>query len=164
MNRMILAIGALLVWGMGSDVLAAPAGASCATAILLFNDSDYTSDTTTTTNWMTSFGPLVSPSNDQLYTFTPARQPLGAITPLSATYQFAMYLIPSCADSGTEPSPIKATSTIGVPIDLSSGVTPGTQYYLAVTGIAAGGAGANGTLNFHTADYLPVRLQSFTIE
>jgi len=135
---------------------------TCASAVTIASNSSYTSDTTTTTNWMTSFGPLVSPSNDMLYTFVAGAQPLGTITPTASSYQFAMYLIPSCADAGTEPSPIKATSTVGTAIDLSTGITQGTQYYLAVTGIAAGGAGANGTVSFDTTT-LPVTLQSFEV-
>ena len=84
---------------------------TCAAAVTIFSNTTFTSDTTGTTNWITSFGPLVSPSNDMLYTFVAGAPPLGTITPSSSTYQFAAYLIPSCADSGTEPSPIKATST-----------------------------------------------------
>jgi hypothetical protein len=62
-----------------------------------------------------------------------------------------MYLIPSCTDSGSEPQPIGATATIGRGIDLAvSGVISGNTYYLAITGPASGGAGANGTLNFTT--------------
>jgi hypothetical protein len=162
MKRIALTFAALIILSFGSQALAAPAGASCATAIPLAANTTYTSDTTTTTNWMTSFGPLVSPSNDQLYTFTAGPQPRGTLTPTSASYQFAMYLIASCSDGGTEPSPIRATSTIGVGIDLSSGITQGSVYYLAVTGIAAGGAGANGTLTFD--GFVPVTLQTFTVD
>jgi hypothetical protein len=135
---------------------------TCASAVTIASDSSYVSDTTGTTNWMTSFGPLVSPSNDMLYTFVAGAQPLGHINPTASSYQFAMYLIPSCSDAGTEPSPIKATSTVGTAIELQTGITQGTQYYLAVTGIAAGGAGANGTVNFDTTT-LPVTLQSFEV-
>jgi hypothetical protein len=162
MKRMMLVVAIVITLSAGSEAFAAAAGASCAAAIQLVHDSSYTSDTTTTTNWMTSFGPLVSPANDQLYVFTAGPQPRGTITPMSTSYQFAMYLIDSCADSGTEPAPIKATATVGVPLDLSNGITTGAVYYLAVTGIAAGGAGANGTVNFFRD--LPVTLQSFTVD
>jgi hypothetical protein len=162
MQRIVLAVAVLTASIVGSDALSAPAGASCAAAITLASNSSYVSDTTITTNWMTSFGPLVSPANDQLYTFTAGAQPLGTITPTAASYAFAMYLIPSCSDSGTEPAPIKATATVGLPIDLGSGITQGAQYYLAVTGIAAGGAGANGTVNFD--GFWPVTLQTFTVD
>jgi hypothetical protein len=162
-----LAVITLAVFSSAQHATAAPAGASCATAITTTYDTPYVSDTTTTTNWMTSFGPLVSPSNDQLYKYTAGPQPLDPISPNSANYAFAMYLIPSCSDSGTEPSPIRATSTIGSPMVLDSGsppITEGTVYYIAVTGIASGGAGANGILNFDTGVFIAVTLQNFTIE
>ena len=111
---------------------------------------------------MTSFGPLVSPANDELYKFTAGAPPMSPIVPLAASYAFAMYLIPSCADSGTEPSPIAATATVGSELNLD-GLTQGSVYYIAITGIAAGGAGANGTVNF-TIGYVPVELQNFTID
>jgi hypothetical protein len=138
---------------------------TCASAVPIASDSTYTSVTTASTNWMTSFGPLVSPSNDNLYTFTAGAQPLGTITANSSDYQFAMYLLSACADSGTEGSPIRATGTVGGVIDLSTGspaIAAGTQYYLAVTGAASGGPTANGTVNFTTTT-LPVTLQSFEV-
>jgi hypothetical protein len=110
---------------------------------------------------MTSFGPLVSPSNDVVYTLTAGANISGFLTPTASDYSFAMYLIPSCSPSGTEPVPIGATGTIGTGINVS-GVAPGV-YYLAVTGSAAGGAGANGHLTF-VPDIGPVTLQSFEVE
>ncbi len=163
MKRIAFAVAALIVSSIGTISLAVPAYAqTCAAAVTLASNTTYVSDTTGTTNWMTSFGPLVSPSNDMLYTFVAGPPPLGTITPTAASYQFAMYLIDSCADSGTEPAPIKATATVGTAIDLSTGITTGARYYLAVTGIAAGGAGANGTVNFN--GFWPVTLQSFTVD
>jgi hypothetical protein len=138
---------------------------NCASASPIVSDSSYVSDTTGTTNWMTSFGPLVSPSNDMLYTFTAGAQPLGHIIPTASSYQFAMYLISACADSGTEGAPIRATGTVGSGIELGSGspaIVAGTQYWVAVTGAAAAGATANGTVNFDTTT-LPVTLQSFEV-
>jgi hypothetical protein len=62
-----------------------------------------------------------------------------------------MYLIERCVEPGIEPQPIGATATLGHGIDLAAaGVVSGNTYYLAVTGAAAGGAGANGFLNFTT--------------
>ncbi|HEX5124956.1 MAG TPA: hypothetical protein VFV97_17055 [Rhodanobacteraceae bacterium] len=162
MKRIAFAVAALAISSVGTEARAAPEGASCASAVVLASNSTYVSDTTQTTNWMTSFGPLVSPSNDQLYTFIAGPQPLGTITPTASSYQFAMYLIDSCADSGTEPPPIRATGTVGNPIDLSSGIVTGARYYLAVTGAAAAGSGANGTVNF-TGSW-PVTLQNFTVD
>jgi hypothetical protein len=126
-------------------------GTSCAMAIVLAGGSTYTADTAAAPNWMSLFGPLFSPSNDVVYMFVAGPDVDGFITPTASNYTFAMYLIPSCAESGSEPSPIGATATIGRGIDLlASGVTSGNTYYLAITGTASGGGGANGTLNFTT--------------
>lgn len=139
----------------------------CASATPLASNSQYTSDTTTTTNWMFTFGPLLSTANDQLYTFVAGPQPLGALTPDASNYTFAMYLIPSCSDAGGEPAPIRATATVGSAIVLGNPPPPGQppivegqRYYLAVTGTAA--TGANGTLTFDTG--FPVALQTFTVD
>jgi hypothetical protein len=151
-----------------SSQLSAQDGSSCAEAIPFLpagsgigNEREYTSDTTTATNWMTSFGPLVSPSNDRVYTFLAGPQPLGTLTPLSSNYAFAIYLLTSCNESGTEPVPIGATATLGTPISLAIAV-PGTTYYVAVTGTAAGGPGANGTLMFSAS--FPVELLQFEVD
>ena len=124
---------------------------SCSAATVLGGGTTYTSDTIAAPNWMSSFGPLLSPSNDVVYKFVAGPDVEGSITPTASNYAVAMYLIPSCAESGAEPSPIGATATIGRGIDLlASGVTSGNTYYVAITGAASGGAGANGTLNFTT--------------
>ena len=126
-------------------------GTSCATATILEGGTTYSAVTTTAPNWMSSFGPLASPSNDVVYKFVAGPNVSGSITPTASNYTFAMYLIPSCAESGSEPQPIGATATLGRGIDLVvSGVISGNTYYLAITGPASGGAGANGTLNFTT--------------
>jgi len=137
---------------------------NCAAAVTIASNQSYVSDTTGTTDWMSQFGPLSSGgSNDMLYTFVAGAQPLGTITPTASSYTFAMYLIPSCSDTGSEPTPIRSTATVGGAIDLGSGspaITAGTQYWLAVTGQAA--APGNGTVNFDTTT-LPVTLQSFEV-
>src|SRR5690242_1473883 len=132
-------------------------GTSCATATILDGGLTYGADTTAAPNWMSSFGPLFSQSNDVAYVFVAGPDVAGSIIPTASDYPFAMYLIATCADSGTEPTPIGATATIGVGIDLvASGVTSGNTYYLVVTGTASDGAFANGTLNFTT----PVSISS----
>lgn len=126
-------------------------GTTCATATELGGGTTYTGDTTAAPNWMSSFGPLLSPSNDVVYMFVAGPDVEGSIIPTASTYTFAMYLIPSCAESGSEPQPIGATATIDRGIDLlASGVTSGNTYYLVITGTAIGGPGANGTVNFTT--------------
>lgn len=126
-------------------------GTSCGAATVLGGGTTYTSDTNLAPNWMSSFGPLFSPSNDVVYMFVAGPDVDGTITPIASNYTFAMYLIPSCTDSGTEPPPIGASGTVGRGIDLAaSGVISGNTYYLAITGTASGGPGANGTVNFTT--------------
>lgn len=141
---------------------------NCASAVPISSNSTYTSDTTGTTDWMVQFGPLGSGgSNDMLYSFVAGAQPLGTITPTASSYTFAMYLITSCSDSGSEPSPIRSTATIGSPITLGDpppagqpSIVAGSTYYLAVTGTAA--APGSGTVTFDTTT-LPVTLQSFEV-
>lgn len=142
-------------------------GSSCGNAIPLTSPSTLHVDTTAATNWMTAFGPLASPSNDIVYTFTtPAgTATTGTITPTAASYAFALYLVPGCSDLGTQPVPIGATATVGRAIDVgAAGVTAGNTYYLAVTGTAAGGSGANGTVSVDINFTVPVTLQSFTVD
>jgi hypothetical protein len=126
-------------------------GTSCDTATALTDDMTFSADTTSAPNWIGALGPLFSPANDVIYKFVVGPDVAGAIVPTGSNYTFAMYLIDDCSASGTEPSPIGASATIGRGIDLAaSGVTSGHTYYLVVTGVAAGGAGANGLLNFTT--------------
>jgi hypothetical protein len=126
-------------------------GTSCETAIALDGGHMYTADTTETTNWMSGFGPLFSPSNDVVYEFVAGPNVSGSIVPTVSNYSFAMYLIPTCSDSGAEPAPIGASATVGNGIDLqAAGVVAGNTYYLAITGAAFGGGGANGFVNFTT--------------
>jgi hypothetical protein len=146
---------------------------TCAGATEIFSNQTVNADTSGATNWMSSFGPVVSPSNDVVYKFTAhmGQGPLGLITPTASSYQFALYLIPSCNEvpggqtSVSEPAPIGNTATVGTGINVGNiaQVTDGNTYFLAVTGTAAGGAGANGTVTFTTGT-LPVTLQGFSVE
>ena len=126
-------------------------GTSCDSAIVLAGNMTYSSDTSAGTNWISSYGPLLSPSNDVVYTFVAGPNVEGSIVPSTSNYDFAMYLIADCASTGTQAQPIGATATLGRGIDLAAaGVISGNRYYLAVTGSASGGPGANGRLNFTT--------------
>jgi hypothetical protein len=137
-------------------------GSSCAQAIPL-QVGTVNTDTSTATGWINAYGPLVSPSNDIVYTFTTgAGGATGSLTPSASSYQFALYLLGSCV-AGIGPTPIATTSTIGTGIPLTGNTNPGNQYWVAVTGTAAGGAGANGTLTWDVTPTLPVTLQSFEI-
>jgi len=138
-------------------------GSSCAAAIPMTAPSTVNTDTTTGSGWINNYGPLVSPSNDIVYTFTSgASTPTGTLTPTASSYTFALYLLNSC-NAGAGPTPIATSSTIGNAINLSSVTAPNTQYWVAVTGTAAGGAGANGTLTWDIAPTLPVTLESFEV-
>ena len=126
-------------------------GTSCDSAIALAGDMTYSSDTSAGTDWISSYGPLLSPSNDVIYTFVAGPNVEGSIVPSTSNYAFAMYLIADCANTGTQAQPIGASATLGRGIDLAaSGVISGNRYYLAITGTAPGGPGANGRLNFTT--------------
>lgn len=138
-------------------------GASCATAYPLIPGT-ITVDTTGATGWVNNFGPLGSPSNDVAYTFTTgADAATGTITPTTADYPFALYLTSSCT-AGAGPTPIGATGTAGNGIALSGITAASTQYWLFVTGTAAGGPGANGSVTIDVTPTLPVTLQSFEID
>ena len=136
-------------------------GSSCASAIPL-RVGPINIDTSTATGWINNYGPLVSPSNDIVYTFTTAPGFYGYITATASNYAFAVYVLSSCT-AGAGPPPIGATSTLNSPIELTSIVQPNTQYWVAITGTAAGGAGANGTVTLDVFA-MPVTLQSFQID
>jgi hypothetical protein len=151
------------------SLLAAPVayaqdGSSCANAISI-PGGGFTTDTDTTggSNWVGNYGPLASPSNDVVYTFTSGdTAPTGNIVANSASYSFALYLLNSCAaNSGA--TPIGATATVGGTIALTGITAANTQYWLAVTVTAAGGSTANGTANWTINPTYPVSLQSFEI-
>ena len=142
---------------------AAPGG-SCAEAIPLTPNNALVVDTTGGTNWIANYGPLGSPSNDIVYTFTTgAAAATGSITATASNYAFAVYVLGSCT-AGAGPTPIGATGTLNAPIQLAPITAPTTQYWVAVNGTAAGGAGANGTVTLNVQPTLPVTLESFEID
>ena len=159
MNRCFAILMAVSLCAV-SEADAQNGGTSCETATQLLPQA-FTADTTAAPNWMTSFGPLVSPSNDVVYTSVATPGMSRFIMPVASDYAFAMYLIDNCSNSGAEPTPIGATATIGTGIDVS-GLTIGNAYFVVVTGTAAGGPGANGHLTFNSP--FPVTLQSFDVE
>lgn len=141
-------------------------GSSCAQAIPMTAPSTITVDTTTGTSWINTYGPLISASNDIVYTFTSgASAPTGTITPTASNYAFAIYALNSCT-AGAGPVPIASTGTLNTAINLANTnppTAPNTQYWVAVTGSTAGGAGANGTVTLAITPTLPVTLQSFEV-
>lgn len=157
-------LSALIALSLFSVTLAHAQGTSCATAIQMTAPSTVNVDTTTGTGWINNYGPLGSPSNDIVYTFTSgAAPPTGTITPTASNYAFAVYLLNSCS-AGAGPTPIGATATLNTGIALTGITAASTQYWVAVTGTAAGGPGANGTVTLDVVPTLPVTLESFSID
>jgi len=137
-------------------------GGSCANAIPVKDNGVVQVNTAAGTGWINNYGPLVSPSNDIVYTFTTTQANLsGTITATASDYAFAIYVLTSCA-AGAGPTPFAATATLNAPISLS--LQPTTQYWIAVTGTAGGGAGANGTVAMDVNFIIPVTLQAFYVE
>lgn len=126
-------------------------GTSCETAVALNGDEYYAARTNFSTDWMESFGPLPSPSNDVVYSFVADGNDQGSIMPTDATYDFAMFILADCSE-GFESSPLADTHTIGEGIDLSTlSLTAGHTYYLAVSGNPSiPPPGSNGALAFFT--------------
>ena len=142
-------------------------GLSCATAIVIPGGTQsYDSDTTAGADIYNNYGPLASPSGDLMYTFTTgATAPAagGSIVLNSANYSAATYLLDSCPAGLSGPTPIGVNATVGGQITLPA-LLASHQYYLAITGTAAGGAGAEGTSNVTINPPYPVELQSFEID
>jgi len=139
-------------------------GGSCAGAIPLQPNTALSVNTSTGTGWINNYGPLVSPSNDIVYTFTTgAAAATGSITATASTYSFAVYVLNGCA-AGAGPTPIGSTGTLNSTIQLAPITQPNTQYWVAVTGTAAGGSTANGSVTLDVEATLPVALQSFSID
>jgi hypothetical protein len=143
-------------------------GLSCATSIVIPGGTQ-TYSTNTTTNGATiynNYGPLASPSNDAMYTFTTGATAPGAggtIRLDSADFSAATYLLDSCPAGLGGPTPIGVNATVGGQITLPA-LLANHQYYVAITGTAAGGAGAQGTVGWTISPPYPVELQSFEID
>jgi hypothetical protein len=134
-------------------------GTSCEAAVALQGGVNYAARTNYSSNWMATFGPLPSPSNDVVYSFVASATSQGSIMPTATTYDFAMFIIPDCVE-GFEPASLAETRELGVGIDLSTiGLVAGHTYYLAVTGNPTiPSPGSNGALAFitpATLDFAP---------
>jgi hypothetical protein len=135
----------------GSGMEETNGAASCATATRLANATTNVADTTNSPDWVLSVGPIPTPAHDVVYSFVPGPASMGSFMPIASNYPFAMFLIPSCAENGREPTPLAATSQIGQGIDIGAvGLVTFQRYYLVVTAIASAGADASGTLRFTT--------------
>jgi len=141
----------------------AQAQATCATAQVVQSNATISGDTTTAGNPIGAFGPLPSPHNDLIYTFTPTGAGAsGNITVTAANYNYGIFLTTDC--NGSTSAPLQAATGPaagnGFPVD---GTTVGTQYYLIVSGNPSVNAPQNGTFTFTTPTF-PVTLQQFSID
>jgi hypothetical protein len=160
-------LSALIALALFAPVVYAQDGLSCATAIVIDGGTQsFDSDTTAGADIYNNYGPLASPSGDLMYTFTTgatAPDPGGSIVLNSANYSAATYLLDSCPAGLSGPTPIGVNATVGGQITLPA-LLANHQYYVAITGTAAGGAGAEGTSNWTINPPYPVELQSFEID
>ena len=141
--------------------LAGPGGTTCATAEVMVGNT-YSGDTSAAGygNPVGGFGPLPSPSNDAIYTFT-ANNTTGPLTVTAAGYNYGVFLTTNC--TGTTAPPIQAATGPAVggsfPLD---GLTNGTQYFVIMSGNPSDSSAPNGSYTFITT--FPVELQSFSID
>lgn len=137
-------------------------GSSCTSPIPILSNSIYNSDTTSSPNSIGALGGLPSPGNDLIYSFT-ANGASGNVLVTGASYDFGIFLVPSCT-GGSTGSPLQAATGPGAtgsfPVD---GLTDGQTYFIVVSGDPSVNAPLNGTLTFGTPT-LPVNLQSFSID
>lgn len=139
-------------------------GTSCATPIVAPFATPINTDTTGMPNSIGSFGPLPSPSNDAIYTFTfpTGGTQGGQATVTASSYSMAIYLLTSCTN-GASPAPIADWVGTGAGGFTMPALTEGTAYYIVISGDPTGGPGANGTSTWEL-DNLPVTLQNFQID
>lgn len=141
----------------------AHAQATCAEAQVIQSNSTINGDTSTAGNPVGAFGPLPSPHNDMIYTFTPSGTGAsGSITVTEASYNYGIFLTTDC--NGSTSAPLQAATGPAAggsfPVD---GTTVGTQYYVIVSGNPSVNAPQNGSFSFTTPTF-PVTLQTFSID
>jgi hypothetical protein len=146
----------------------ADGGTSCATAQEIFPASNYTGDTTTSTNWVAGFGGLPSTGPDLAFKFTSDGQATGSIAvTITGGWDAGAVITTSCG--GNAGNPVNAgtgTATINVPVQTSGGqpLTAGQLYYFYITSNPANNSGPGGAFGFTTPTPLPVTLQNFSID
>lgn len=135
------------IFGGGMEL--ANGGATCASATRVRWLSTYVADTTSLPDWIIGFGPIPAPAHDAVYSFKPGPGSGGKFTALAADFDFVMYVIASCSETGMEPAPLVAIDSVGESIDLqAAGLVQFQRYYLVVTGLPSAGSSANGTVTF----------------
>jgi len=159
---MLKKIYALALLGAVCSPAFAQDGSSCANAMPISSNSQVNVDTTSSPNSVGALGGLPSPGNDKIYKFT-AQGASGDVQISNATYDFGVFLVPSC-NGGTTGSPIQAATgpatTGSFPVD---GLTDGQTYYIIVSGNPSVNAPLSGSLTISTPT-LPVTLQNFSID
>lgn len=79
----------------------------------------------------------------------PGPNAIGKFKPMAADFDFVMYVIPSCSETGFEPTPLAATYTVGHSIDMEAArLIMFQRYDLVITALTSAGPKANGSLTF----------------
>jgi len=154
---------ALVISAIAAPGLAfADGGTSCATAQEIFPSSNYSGDTTTSTNFVGAFGGLPSPGPDLAFKFT-ANNAAGTIdVTITGGWNAGGVITTACGGNGGNPvQAATGTTAFSVPV---SGLTNGTLYYFYMTGNPSDNSGPGGAFNFTTPATLPVTLQNFSID
>ena len=163
MNKSIYALSALAMSIAPTLALAGPGGTTCATAEAIISNATYVGDTSGAGygNPIGGFGPLPSPSNDAIYTYTPPIA-TGSFTVTAANYNYGIFLTTNCA--GTTAPPLQAATGPAVggtfPVDT---LTVGQQYFVIMSGNPSDSSAPNGSFTFQPP-IVPVELQSFSID
>jgi hypothetical protein len=139
----------------------ADGGMSCATAQQIFSNSNYSGDTSTSTNFVGAFGGLPSPGPDLVFKFVAPGQPLGPIAvTIVGGWNAGAVITASCGGNGGNPiSAATGTTSFAVP---TTTLTEGTLYYFYLTGNPSDNSGPSGAFNFSVN--FPVSLQTFWVE
>jgi hypothetical protein len=165
MKKSVRALSLFVLGFVPMLAIAGAGGTTCATAQLINLSGTYSGDTSAPGygNPIGGFGPLPSPSNDAIYTFTVKNSAAGNVVMVSAGYNYGIFLTTNCA--GTTAPPIEAATGPapggGFPID---GLAKGQQYFVTVSGNPSDPSAPNGSYTFTIPMLDPVELQSFSIE
>jgi hypothetical protein len=123
-------------------------GASCAAAQPLARGRTYTGDTVFSNNFINTIGPLPSPGNDEVYSFT-TDDVQGFLYIDSADYDFGVFVTNDCQAS-TGPPLVAVTGSAPALLGNLYSLTPGQTYYLIVTGDPSATVNYNGIYSLST--------------
>ena len=154
----LFALSALFVSGAAW----ADGGTSCATAQEIFSGSNYSGDTSTSTNFVGAFGGLPSPGPDLAFklTYGPGLTDGPIAVTIIGGWNAGAVVTASCGGNGGNPIAAgTGTTFFNVPL---TGLTFGTLYYFYITGNPSDNSGPSGAFSFIAPT--PVTLQSFSVE